>query len=224
MGKITILPETTKNPITLIGERAGICFGADITDDLKNLKRGIDCIESGHGRTMDYPNVEIILEGYSARVMREWYTHIGCLPARLQSSTRYIDYKDFKYITPPRVCRNPKAKMIYDNTMKLISDSCRQLENLGVLREDTAMLLPLGMETKVVDKRDLRSVLDMAKERMCSRAYWEYRELMKDLCEALREYSDEWKFIVDNYMKPKCEINGVCLEKNSCGRVKKGAN
>ena len=39
MGKITILPETTKNPITLIGERAGICFGADITDDLKNLKR-----------------------------------------------------------------------------------------------------------------------------------------------------------------------------------------
>ena len=27
MGKITILPETTKNPISLIGERAGVCVG-----------------------------------------------------------------------------------------------------------------------------------------------------------------------------------------------------
>lgn len=27
MGKITILPETTKNPVTLIGRRAGVCWG-----------------------------------------------------------------------------------------------------------------------------------------------------------------------------------------------------
>lgn len=50
MGKITVLPETTKNPITLMGQRAGICTGADITDPEKNYKRGIDCIESNHGR------------------------------------------------------------------------------------------------------------------------------------------------------------------------------
>ena len=30
MSKVTILPETTKNPISLIGERAGVCWGADI--------------------------------------------------------------------------------------------------------------------------------------------------------------------------------------------------
>lgn len=29
MGSITILPETTKNPISLIGERAGICWSAN---------------------------------------------------------------------------------------------------------------------------------------------------------------------------------------------------
>ncbi len=34
---ITILPETTKNPITLIGKRAGICYGSDISDDEKKL-------------------------------------------------------------------------------------------------------------------------------------------------------------------------------------------
>ena len=38
MGTITILPETTKTPITLIGNRAGICWGADVTNNEKNYK------------------------------------------------------------------------------------------------------------------------------------------------------------------------------------------
>ena len=40
MGTITILPETTKNPITLMGRRAGCCWNANITDDEKNYKIG----------------------------------------------------------------------------------------------------------------------------------------------------------------------------------------
>ena len=90
MGRITVLPETTLNPISLIGARAGVCWGGDITDAEKNYKRGLDCIESGHGRTLEYVNVELVLEGYSARVIREWYTHLGGSPTRLQASTRYI--------------------------------------------------------------------------------------------------------------------------------------
>ena len=43
MGTITILPETTKNPITLMGQRAGVCWGADTSDDAKNYQRGLDC-------------------------------------------------------------------------------------------------------------------------------------------------------------------------------------
>ena len=89
MGKITILPETTKNPVTLIGRRAGVCWGGDAEDEEKNYRRGMDCIKSNHGRTLEYVNVEMILDGYSARVIREWYTHIGGAPTRLQSSTRY---------------------------------------------------------------------------------------------------------------------------------------
>ena len=53
MGTITILPETTKNPITLMGQRAGVCWGGNVEDPEKNYKRGMDCIISGHGRVMD---------------------------------------------------------------------------------------------------------------------------------------------------------------------------
>uniref|UniRef100_UPI004055E283 FAD-dependent thymidylate synthase n=1 Tax=Acetatifactor sp. TaxID=1872090 RepID=UPI004055E283 len=85
MGTVVILPETTKSPITLMGQRAGVCWGADIEDEAKNYKRGLDCMESGHHRVMEYVNVEMVLEGYSARVIREWYTHIGGAPTRLQA-------------------------------------------------------------------------------------------------------------------------------------------
>lgn len=222
MGKITILPETTLNPITLIGKRAGVCWGGDITDDEKNYKRGMDCIISNHGRTMEYVNVEMVIEGYSARVIREWYTHIGGGPTRLQSSTRYINYQaGFDYVIPHTIERNPEAKEEYVQAMEQIHQSLQKLEAMGIAREDSAMLLPLGMSTKIVDKRNMRNLVDMSRQRMCTRAYWEYRELFRDLNKALSEYSDEWKWVVENLFAPKCDIAGKCTERNSCGRYPK---
>lgn len=221
MGKVTILNETTLNPITLIGERAGICWGADTRNKEKNYKRGMDCILANHGRTLEFVNVEMILDGYSARVIREWYTHLGGSPTRLQASTRYIDYKNFEYVTPLTITKKPQAKLAYDAIMSAISSGCAELEELDIPREDIAMLLPLGMTTKIVDKRNLRNLIDMSKNRMCTRAYWEYRELFRDICNELRERSREWEWIVDNLFLPKCEELGYCPERKSCGRKEK---
>ena len=219
MGTVTIIKETTRNPITLMGERAGVCWGANIEDGEKNYKRGLDCLKSGHGRVMEYVDVELILDGYSARVIREWYTHIGGAPTRLQASTRYINYKDFSYVLPPTVARNEEARKIYEDTMAAITKACSELEaNYGVPREDAAMLLPLGMSTKIVDKRNVRNLIDMSHQRLCTRAYWEYRQLMRDIMDALSNYSEEWAYLVDQYFVPKSEITGNCTEKKCCGR------
>ena len=220
MGKITILKETTKNPISLIGERAGICWGSDISDPEKNYKRGLECIKSQHGRTLEYVNVEMILDGYSARCIREWYTHIGCLPTRLQASTRYINYEDFDFYMPKTI--NTKEKRdIYYETIKNIKRGCLKLKGLGVPREDIANLLPLGMTTRVVDKRNLRNLIDMSHQRICNRALLEYRQLFADICNALSSYSEEWKTIVHDYFKPKCLYLGYCPETKSCGLMPK---
>lgn len=223
MGKITILPETTLYPITLIGERAGICWNADTRDKEKNYKRGMDCILSNHGRTLEYVNIEMIIDGYSARVIREWYTHLGGAPTRLQASTRYINYNDFDYVVPNSIKNNKdnEAWDVYSSAINNIKSACKSLENLNIPREDIAMLLPLGMTTKIVDKRNLRNLADMSHQRICTRAYWEYRQLFNDICNALREISREWEWIVDNLFKPKCEELGYCPEKKSCGRKDK---
>ena len=219
MGTVTIQRFTYKNPISMIGEEAGICWGADNSDPEKNYKRGLDCLESEHGRTFEFPDVYMILDGYSARVIREWYTHIGGSPTRLQASTRYIDYEsEFDYVTPSSIEKNPAAQRIYRGIMKAIQSGLKMLEQLGVPREDTALGLPLGMETKIVCKHNLRNLIDMSHQRMCSRAYHEYRRLFNDVCAALREYSDEWAYLVDHYFMPKCDYFGFCREKKSCGK------
>ena len=220
MGTILILPETTQNPIQLMGQRAGVCWGADTTNPDKNYKRGMDCISSGHGRVMEYVNVEMVLEGYSARVIREWYTHLGGSPTRLQASTRYINYEEFSYVVPDTIAQNQEACARYEAMMQEISDACKYLEErCQIPREDAAMLLPLGMSTKIVDKRNLRSLVDMSRQRMCDRAYHEYRALFSDICQALAALSDEWAYLVTHYFKPKCEILGYCPEKKSCGKM-----
>lgn len=218
MGKVIIQEETTLNPITLIGKEAGLCWGANTEDNEKNYNRGIECLKAGHFRTAEFPQVYMILDGYSARVIRELYTHIGGSPTRLQASTRYINYADFDYIVPPKIAANEQVRNIYDRVMRNIQNYLEVLNQLGVPKEDSANLLPLGMTTKMVLRTNLRNLIDMSHQRMCTRAYWEFRDLMKDMVAALSNYSEEWKYLTEHYFKAKCDVNGYCIETRSCGR------
>ena len=221
MGKVTILDGTTKNPLEKIGQMAGICWNSPIDDSEKNRKRAVECIKSGHGRVMEYASVEMVLDGYSARCIREWYTHIGGAPTRLQDSTRYVNEEHFSFVIPPTVAKSEEAKAAYILVMTNIQNGYKALLAAGVPKEDCAMILPLGMTTKIVDKRNMRNLVDMSRQRLCTRAYWEYRALMRDVLNALSAYSEEWKWVVENCMHPKCDDLGYCPEKKSCGRHEK---
>lgn len=205
-----------------MGKTAGICYGTPIDSEEKNYKRGKTIAADGHGRVMEYPQVYMILDGYSARVMREFYTHIGGAPTRLQSSTRYIQYGDFDYITPLSLTAEQKVK--YDYAMYQISEAYKDMLAMGIKKEDVANILPLGMTTKVVVRTNMRNLIDMSHQRLCSRAYWEFRQLMNDIKNALAAYSDEWNEIIEEYFVPKCEVCGFCIEHQSCGRKPKKEN
>lgn len=222
MGTVIIQKHTTLNPISLIGEEAGICWGADTTDDAKNIKRGIDCIKSNHGRTMEFPQIYMVLENYSAKVIREFYTH-RVEATRLQSSTRYIDYsKQFENVMPNSVKKSDEATKVWNEYMANVGTTISKLKELGVPTEDATNVLPLAYETKVVVRMNLRSLIDMSRQRMCNRAYWEFRQLMKDILWALEQYSEQWEDLIYelNVFKPKCEELGYCPESKGCGKVK----
>lgn len=220
---IEILEGTDKYPLSKIGKCAGICWGSPIDDAEKNIKRAQECIISGHGRVLEYVDIEMVISDVSARMIREWYTHIGGAPTRLQESTRYVKWNGNlldNMIVPSlnKVKDKESVETALSNYNNSFINFIEILENNGIPKEDIAMFYPLGMKTKIVDKRNLRNLIEMTHQRMCSRAYWEYRNVMKEICKTLHDYSDEWAWIVDNCFKPKCEVVGYCTESKSCGR------
>lgn len=218
---ITINANTTKEPISLMGEMAGVCYGADTDSKIKNYKRGLNCLESGHWRTLEFPQIYFSIEGYSAKVIREFYTHIGGSPTRLQSSTRYVDYEEFDYVVPKTIKNNPAALSVYFGAMDDIIDAQSQLLNLGIPKEDSSYLLPLGMTSTICCGFNPRTIASMAEQRLCTRALWEYRDLIKELEKALREYSEEWNTLCNYIFVRKCDKLGHCPETESCGRYLK---
>ena len=217
---IQIKEYTIKNPLKMIGEFAGICWGANIKEDKKNIKRAIDCIVSGHERVEEFPDIYLVIDGYSTKCIRELYTHIGGSPTRLQASTRYIDYekKGVPVVVPHSVNNNPAALAVWNAVVDNIKAGMASLKDLGIPNEDLTNLLPLAYQTKMIWKVNLRTLVHFMNMRLCSRAYWEIRELSNEIKKQLSDYSEEWKIIAEHLFVPKCEVVGYCTETKCCGR------
>jgi thymidylate synthase (FAD) len=116
---------------------------------------------------------------------------------------------------PATIKKDFAREAYYVSTMTMIKQVYQKLIENGTSKEDAAMILPLGMTTKMIDKRDLRSLVDMSRQRMCNRAYLEYRQLFGEVIRQLRKYSEEWETIINMCFHPKCEEYGYCTELKS---------
>ena len=215
------IKDYTPYPITTLGERAGECWGADTSDKKKNFLRGVECINSDHGRTLEYPTIDFVLEGYSARVVREIYTNcVGV--TKLQQSTRYVNCEEFDYFTPPSIKNSNEALQVYEDEMKRIKVSYKTLvKNFNIPKEDAANILPLAMETKCAFKYNLRALSNMAAKRFCTRTYHEYRSFLNELKQECSKLDFEWKLLWDNVLVAQCDRTGYCIEARSCGKYPK---
>ena len=224
--KIELLDGTTENPLQKMGFNAGVCWGAPLDDKEKNIKRAISCIKAGHGRVMEYVDIELVISDVSARCLRELYTHIGGAPTRLQASTRYIsEQSGFDYYTPPKIENNMGCKQMFTEGMGTIQKVYNGLLEEGMTKEDAANVLPLGMMSKMVWKVNLRTLINFCQQRSCTRALKEIRDLTKEIVSLLGSKNEEWNWIAENLLVPKCEqykyINEsfcFCTEQQCCGK------
>jgi thymidylate synthase (FAD) len=91
-----------------------------------------------------------------------------------------------------------------------VENNYHELQAHGVPNEDARMVLPNACATSLYMSCNLRELIHMANERLCTRAQWEIRDLVKQMISLV---DPELHFM----LVPKCK-SGRILCNSPCGR------
>ena len=211
-----------ENMLKTIYTACRTCYSADYpiniyessTDEEKMLKLIRRVVGSGHYSTIEHIQVSFAISNVSRACTHQLVRHRHM--SFSQKSQRYVKEKgQFDYIIPPTIEKNPEMKLKFENLMSEISKVYGELTDAGILAEDARAVLPNATSTSLVASLNLRELIHLANLRLCTRAQYEIRTMVKMMCDALVA-EEPW---LKPYLVPKCERFGFCDEDKSCGRM-----
>ena len=189
--KVTLIQETP-NVVDTITEIASICYASRPKDRMKLLKH---LYESGHHSVFEHIYFTFKIEGISRACSHQLVRHRMC--SFTQRSQRYCDENGFDFVTPPSI-----DESIFDTDMESINQWYHHYQKYGVSNEDARYILPNACETEMYLSCNLRELIHICNERLCSRAQWEIRNLVKEM---VRLVPPEIKFM----LVPKCKSGRI---------------
>lgn len=199
--KVTLV-QATPNAVETIAKIASICYDSDPKDPMKLVKH---LYAGGHHSVFEHIYFTFKIEGISRACSHQLVRHRHC--SFTQRSQRYCSEDGFEYVTPPVL-----KVSSFHNDMEDITDWYRAYQDLGVPNEDARYILPNACATSLYLSCNLRELIHMANERLCTRAQWEIRELVKEMCKLVEPKL--WFMLV-----PKCK-SGRIICNSPCGERK----
>lgn len=194
----------TEKPLELIAETASVCYGKSAKDP-KALVQHL--YSNGHHSVFEHVSFTFLVDGISRACSHQLVRHR--LAAVTQRSQRYVDEGVFTYVTPYDIYQEEEAHKAYEEAMDKIHKLYKDFVELyGIPKEDARYLLPNACETKLYFTCNLRELMHIANERLCSRAQWEIRELVRQMCDLVPE-DLRWMLV------PKCK-SGFITCNNPC--------
>ncbi len=200
------------------------CYSADYpiniynsTDDKEKMLKLIErVISSGHYSTIEHIQVSFAISNVSRACTHQLVRHRHM--SFSQKSQRYVKEKgQFDYIIPPTIEKNPELKDKFVEFMNKISKQYQEFVEAGIPAEDARFVLPNAASSSLVASLNLREMIHLANLRLCTRAQYEIRTMVKMMCDELVK-EEPW---LKPYLVPKCERLGFCDEDKSCGRKPK---
>lgn len=165
------LIQATPNPIETIAEIASICYDSNPADPMKLVKH---LYKNGHHSCFEHIYFTFKIEGISRACSHQLVRHRMC--SFTQRSQRYCSEENFEFITPPSIGDgNP-----YDAMMWHIMEDYDSLTAFAP-NEDARYILPNACATSLYLSCNLRELIHIANERLCTRAQWEIRDLVKNM-------------------------------------------
>lgn len=212
--KVT-LTRITGDPIMAIEEAASNCYNSKPSSNGKIMEH---CIKSGHTSVTEFCNFTFHIEGVSRALLAQLTRHRHAGYA--VRSQRYCSEDGFEYVIPKSVKDNPALCVEYIKLMDKINSFYLFAQKHDIPNEDARMVLPNACCTTLEFTVNLRSFMNICHERLCMRAQWEIRALVKEMVKLVVEQVPQLK----PYLVPKCEKYGkdlaFCPEgsRNCCGR------
>lgn len=234
MANVTMnvkLLEMSQNAVLLIYVACRQCYSEKFAGDVFSEKSlSIEkqeefvkkIVASGHQSPLEHVKFTFAIEGVSRALTHQLVRHR--IASFSQQSQRYVKEKDFDYIIPPVIERNPESKNEFEKIMALIQQSYTKLlgfmgqDNISgeAANQDARFVLPQAAETKIVVTMNCRELLHFFEHRCCSRAQWEIRGLANKMLDICKEKLPA----VFSAAGAKCESLKYCPEgeKFCCGR------
>ena len=240
--KVTLITYTP-DPEKTIAAAAKLCYAsADIGTLLEGLDEEkttgfIDMLTNiGHESPIEHISFTFGIEGISRACSHQLVRHR--IASYSQQSQRYVEEKNFEFITPPEIQDSPTALELYNKHM---SDSIECYHNIAdILKdkhyetflnegfdektakqkaqkkaiEDARFVLPNASETKIIVTMNARSLMNFFKHRCCNRAQWEIKAVADEMLKLCCEVAP----VLFKNAGPSC-LKGNCTEgKMSCGK------
>lgn len=202
--KVTLIQQTP-NPIEKIAQYASICYDSDPKNPLKLVQH---LYKNGHHSVFEHITFTFKIEGISRACSHQLVRHRHA--SYTQRSQRYCSESESEAIMPPKIAENPEAKAYYTRIFELIHMVYNTLiDEYKIPREDARYVLPNAMTTELYMTLNLRELIHLANERLCTRAQWEIRQMVKLMVE---QVDPELR----PFLVPKCEAGFRCP--NPCGQ------
>ena len=167
--QVTLI-QATPHPIETIAKIASICYDSDPKDPFKLVKH---LYKNGHHSCFEHIYFTFKIEGISRACSHQLVRHRHC--SFTQRSQRYCSEEGFDAVRPYSL---DDGFMDY---MREVDWYYKTLQENGVPNEDARYILPNACETSLYLSCNLRELIHIANERLCTRAQWEIRELVEQM-------------------------------------------
>ena len=196
--KVTLV-QATPNPVETIAQIASICYDSNPKNPMALVKH---LYTDGHHSVFEHIYFTFKIEGISRACSHQLVRHRHC--SFTQRSQRYCSEDGFEYVTPPSLKLSS-----FHGDMEDLQDWYRAYQGLDVPNEDARYILPNACATSLYLSCNLRELIHMANERLCIRAQWEIRDLVREMCKLV---DPQLQFM----LVPKCK-SGRIICNSPCG-------
>jgi len=152
-------------------------------------------VRAGHLSVLEHAYVTIRLRNVSRAFTHQLVRHRLC--SFSQVSQRYVDETNFKYVIPPKISKNRKAKKLFLKIMEDTRKNYKELIFLGIPKEDARYILPNATHTEIVFSCNFRELRHIFILRGSSKAQWEIRGVCIKILEKMKEIAPNCFFDLD---------------------------